>query len=282
AGPGQPDATSANYVALSVTIAAPEVGHTAGLLHTDSLAPINFGTHNPPGVSQYLPIYPGPQAAWETAHSIIASPASVGSTLFDALSTHFSAREDIKLAFIEGGTVVNDAAGHSLATAQALSLVGLSVPNTTQTGFYEGKVLSVAATDVIDAAIQIGASNYYSFQGRAGDVINIQTLSFELTRISDPVDTMLSVYDSSGNLVPYYTGQATNDDGSESGDAAIVDLRLPATGTYYIKVEPFNNTQTGHYELFIYRFQAGNAIPNGGSHDSFVVGPGQSTFVGRG
>src|SRR5262249_32074726 len=118
--------------------------------------------------------------------------------------------------------------------------------------------------------------DFYSFQGRAGDVMNIQALSYSLTRITDPVDTELRVYDSSGNLL------ASSDDNFETADASIVDLKLPANGPYYVDLGAFSSTGTGHYELFMYRFQAGNAIPSGGSNDTFIAGPSHDTFIGRG
>ena len=104
--------------------------------------------------------------------------------------------------------------------------------------------------------------------------------------LSDKVDTELSVYDSAGNLLPYYSGQAFNDNEFESPDAAIYDLKLPADGTYYVKVDEFVSAQqpavNGQYELFMYRFSAGNAIPAGGSNSTFIVGPGNDTIIGRG
>ena len=79
-GPGEPAATSANFVSLSADIGAHENGHGAGLLHIDSFGPITYGVHNPPGVTKFLPPYPGAEAAWETPQHIISSPAAVGST----------------------------------------------------------------------------------------------------------------------------------------------------------------------------------------------------------
>jgi len=287
-GAGQPPATSADFVAMSATIASHEVGHTAGLIHLDSFGPIGFGIHNPPGANQFLPPYPGPQAAWQSTSDIMASPAAVGSTLFDTLnSPYFGARDDVSLAFIEDGTVVNEQtpAPTSMAAAQPVTLYPMAVPNTIARGFDAGKVFSVAAVDVvgsIQASNGMSQSDYYSFQGRAGDLINMQVYSYYLTRITDPVDTELSVYDSSGNLVQYYSGTAFNDDGFETADASIIDLTLPSTGTYYVKLGSYSPTETGNYELLIYRFQAGNAIPMGGSEDTFIAGSGQETITGRG
>src|SRR5262249_35366649 len=106
--PGQLPPTSDNVIALSATIGAHEVGHTAGLIHPDSQGPIGFGDHISP-FFHYLPSYPGPGAAWETPLHLMASPASVNTTLQDAADNpFFGEREAVKLAFIEGGTVVSE------------------------------------------------------------------------------------------------------------------------------------------------------------------------------
>lgn len=299
-GPGQPADTTDNVAALSATIAAHELGHTLGLRHLDAFSPIDFGISNPPGSSGFRPAYPGPQAAWETNESLIASPASVGSSLTDAIfHAALGEREAVKLAFNERGSVVQEQTGHHqvFSEAQPLSLAGLRVPNPKPRGFNAGKEFSVAAVAVEGASLEKRIdgtleSDFYAFDGRAGDLINMQTLSWSLTRISEsadpgitPIDTELLVYDSSGVLVAYHSGQALNDDDFEAADAVIIDLSLPADGVYTIEVRPFDKTasaERGDYELFLYRFQAGNTTPQGGSGDRFVVGTGEATFVGRG
>src|SRR5262249_8883987 len=82
-GPGQPvvDGNAAtpirdNLVALTSTIAAHELGHTAaGLRHQDTDGPSGFGVHTPPGPNAYAPAYPGLAGALESAWHIMASPA---------------------------------------------------------------------------------------------------------------------------------------------------------------------------------------------------------------
>jgi Ca2+-binding RTX toxin-like protein len=312
-GPGQPEASPANRIAMSATIAAHELGHAVGLLHTDAFGPPGTGIHNPPGAARYRPAYPGPIGAFESTGHIIASPASVGSTLFDAVGNpFFGEREAIKLAFIENGTVVAETAEphNTPDAAQPIELYGMFVPNTVAKGLNANKTFDVAAV-VVTGAIELGAggkseSDYYRFEGRKGDLINVQVLSHSLTRIDQPIDALVRIYDADGNLVQYYRGPAINDDGPEGPDAAIVDLILPADGWYVIEVDTFafvendpllegidlndpeiqdalqdalNDTDTGFYELFIYRFAAVNGED---ANDEIYGGDGDDTLIGGG
>jgi Ca2+-binding RTX toxin-like protein len=84
---------------------------------------------------------------------------------------------------------------------------------------------------------------------------------------------------------------AVNDDGPESTDATILDLTLPADGTYFIEVDTFApaagpDTDVGSYELFAYRFDAGNADDVGdvldglGGNDTVSGGLGNDVVKG--
>ena len=174
--------TLSDFVNMSITISAHELGHTLGLEHMDSLGPIGFGISNPPGITGYYPNYAGPVGAFTTQGDVIASPASVGSTLADAADglAQFGARDAITLAFITDGTTVDsdvtdpsnpdwtgmptptvaaapevtdplkpDIGGvATVVSAQPVSLYDLSVPNPITTGFDAGKTFDVSAVDI--------------------------------------------------------------------------------------------------------------------------------------
>ncbi|MCU0961385.1 MAG: pre-peptidase C-terminal domain-containing protein, partial [Pirellulaceae bacterium] len=312
-GPGQPAATGENFAALSITIAAHEVGHSAGARHFYASGPIGFGIHVPPGPDAYKPSYPGLVAALETTLHVMASPASVGSSLSQAVeSLFFSERTAIVLAFAEQGVVVQeDAAATQSPGGQALGeLPGLLVPNTIRRGLNAHRDLAVAAIDVvgsidIDPATGKSESDWYSFAGRVGDVINIEMMSASQTRFAgNAIDAILRLYGADGTLIPSGAGTlAFNDDQFESSDAQIIDFVLPADGVYYVEVDTFHirlpeflgtaggpgylppgfsvdgfvaenpdseivkDTDTGAYELFLFRFDAGNAMDGGDAID---------------
>ncbi len=252
----------------SAIIGSHELGHLLGLRHGDSYGPIGSGIHSPPGAGAYLPAYPGPAGAVETTDHIMASPASVGSTIGDVTSpSWFSERAAVKLAMNEGGSFIGETPGPkgTLATAQAITLSSLIVPNTIVAGANAGAgpAFSVDAVAVSGDLSTGTETDFYSFLGSAGDLMNIELLSAlsSWKPGASVFDTTVRVVDAGGTVIPYYAGSAVNDDEFESFDSILIDLILPADGMYFIEVDrsSFAPGATGTYELFVYRFNG--AVP---------------------
>ena len=293
---GLPAATTENIINMSATIAAHELGHLSGLLHEDAFGPIGTGVSpallDNPNLDGFVPAYGGPIGAPGTPYDVMASPASVGSSLYDATQvTFFGERDAVKLAFADSGTTVVEATGtnNSPGTAQALTLTPLAVPNTLLVGQDVGATFQVSAVDV-NGAILLGANgtsniDYYAFTATAGQLFNLSVLSQTLTRDNgDDIDPVLTLLESDGQtIVPYGTfvngtfvpsssgGLATDDDSFQDQDSIIYDVTMPYTGTYYVQVKTFVGTDQfgithdsgiGPYELFAYSFAttpAGNS-----------------------
>ena len=304
-GPGEPAATSPDFVGLSATIAAHELGHLSGLQHGDSYGPIGSGIYDAVSPGLYNPSYPGRTDANETILHIMASGNSVHSTLFDAINDpFFGEREAIKLAFGEDGSPTNEqlAPHSSIEGAQPLVLAPLVVPNTDLQGTNADAAWDVTAADVVGYLGETnGASNtdFYSFTASAGTLINFQLMSVLLTRTlapagtapndynQGPFDTYLAIFNSSGQVI------ASNDDSFQDADSTIIDLTLPYTGTYYAMVTSspksasLGEPLTGDYELFMYTFAtgadtpAGDTMYAGSGNDTIMAGTGDDTIAAK-
>ena len=291
--PGGPEATSANVVSASTWIAAHELGHLLGLRHADAFGPVGFVANTAPqtvGLAA-TPAIPGAPAAWETNISIMATPALTGFTLADLTTNHFfGVREAVKLAFNQRAPIVPDgrllvaeqSAPHDgISSAQSLSLASLPVPNTLRRGFNAGKDLVVAAVDVIGSIATSGQKDVYRIDGRRGDLMNLQVMSKALNRYQgQSFDAYLTVSDAGGKVV------ASSDDEFESQDPSIIDLVLPADGSYYLEVRGFDATQMGSYELFAWRFDTasptdvGDFIEGRDGKDILLGGAGEDILFG--
>src|SRR5205085_5128914 len=147
-----------------------------------------------------------------------------------AAAPFFGEREAVKLAFDDTGTTIAEQtpAHQSFGTAQPLNLVPLAVPNTLLAGIQVGIQFQVQALDVtgsiaIDPDTHKSEDDYFSFQGRAGELINLQVLSGSLRRSANPIDSVLQVWYADPTtqapaLAPYYQSVAQNDDTFESPD----------------------------------------------------------------
>ena len=303
---GGPTGTSENFVAASAWLAAHELSHLLGLRHADSFGPPGFGIAAPPGRSGYYnnPEYVGPSAAWETDRHIIETPALTGFTLWDLVAVQFfGEREAIKLVYNDMAPITPDgsllvaeqATPHdtrSLSGAQELLTVPLSLPNTLNHGLNAAKDLMAGAVAVLGELTATGELDVYRISGRRGDLLNIQVMSSALDRYkqlssSDDLDAVLTVYDAAGTVV------SLSDDEFETRDPSIIDLVLPADGTYYIEVKGFYHddgqaADTGSYELFLSRFDAatgndaGDVLEGRGGNDTLAGGRGDDTYVFQG
>ncbi|MFI4873414.1 MAG: hypothetical protein ACIARQ_16515 [Phycisphaerales bacterium JB061] len=263
-----------NYVASTANIGSHELGHLLGIRHRDSFGPIGSGSYGPIGAGPFLPDYPGPIGADETDSHIMATPA-FGTPLSNIFTPNWlSERSAIKMQFSQTGTVVAESGGanDSIATAQPLALGNMTVPNTIVTGDNAG--IGDFSVDAITVTAELSsgdAQDFYSFTASAGDLMNFEVMSNVLDqRIGNTIDSMISILDSNGDFVDYYGTDATNDDEIETTDSLILDLIIPADGTYYVMVEPFSNGDTGGYELFINRFNG--AVPAPASAAFFAMG----------
>ena len=234
--PGEPAATSADFVGLSATIAAHELGHLSGLEHGDSYGPIGSGIYDGVTPTLYNPPYPGPTDADETILHIMASGASVHATLLKAINDpFFGEREAIKLAFGEDGTPTNEQTTphYTIADAQPIALRRWSCPTPT----------SRASTPTSLRRHGRRRGRLYGAGGRRQTPRPTITRSRRGRHLDQPgghvggpgppqgaFDTTLTVYDSNGNVIAY------NDDSFQDTDSTILDLTLPTTGTYYVEV----------------------------------------------
>ena len=282
-GGGNPPATPANIVELTVLVSAHEGGHMLGLRHGDSFGPIGSGITSRLNNNIYTPSYPGPANANETFNHIMATPA-IGETIAEAISgLYFGEREAVKLAtWAFGGAVAAEQAGAhgTTATAQDITLRELFVPNMLLNGANVGRTFRVNELSVTGAIGVGGEVDLYRFTGVAGQLMNIEVMSQVLSRLATSIDSRVRVLDSTGAVIPYFGSTATNDDEFETGDSILIDLTLPSTGTFYIEVTAQAAADTGAYELFAFNFATYTPALGNGSGTGGGTGTGSATDLG--
>ena len=250
-----------DIISASAVIGAHELGHIFGLRHHDAWGPIGAGV--PEGLSfRYTPSYPGPEDADETRDHIMNTPALAGQ-FFDTFSRSWlGEREAIKLTYAANGQAVFEttAQNDTFEDAQMLELEELIVPNTIINGQNaDAGDFSIKATSVIGTFGFVDPGDFYAFEGETGMAYSFEVISSATDRYSnvDPIDGIISIFDSQFNPVDYYGVPASNDDDVEfSRDSHLLDLILPESGIYYAHVETFGSGDTGTYELFINSFVA--------------------------
>jgi hypothetical protein len=286
--------TSANIIGLTTTIAAHELGHLSGLQHQDAFGPIGTGIYTGVDPTLFYPTFPGPSAATETTSDIMASPSSVGSTLLQAAGTTWVGERDaIKLAFNDSGTVLAQpnlatqsvsvtttlppAAGGRTLTITSAYVVGnlpsLAVPNTLRPGARDyGATFNVTAVAVNGTLATTAEEDFYAFNAHAGQLMTFQVISNNNTLNPRPIISELLVVGPSGQVVGY------NRNEFESSDSTLMDITLPADGTYYVGVDSYQALTAGNYQLFMYSFATSGSSAGGGA--TLVGASGNDTLVG--
>ena len=260
---GQLAPTVDNFVALSATIAAHELGHLAGLRHVDAFGPIGSGVYLPDNAAAFLPGLPGPAAAADTPLHVMSSPASTRSDLIAAAGdTFFGVREAVKLAFADTGTVTAETGRRARRPTARTPRASRSpwqpdrvrpehVSGPAGVGRRRAGARPSRAADVVGAHRRTRRStgpsenDWYSFAGHGrarwspsrscpGPWAGSPTGSTRSSGCTRP----------DGNLVAYQLRASPSADGRrqlrEPG-RPLLDLPLPADGTYYVEVDTFTS-----------------------------------------
>lgn len=85
--------------------------------------------------------------------------------------------------------------------------------------------------------------DYWTFTGQAGERLRI-------VMAADEFDTFVAIGQLEGET---FTEIANNDDGGDDGTNSLIEVTLPANGTYVIRANSFSGGSTGTYRLKIER-----------------------------
>ena len=280
----EPNLSGPQLVTASANVAAHELGHLLGLRHADALGPIGTGISNEFAPS-FVPAFEGPlDGAIEAENHIMGNgfPFNFENSFFTERLNWFSERSSARLVVAEGHQTVIDMDGNdTIADAQPMELLNQVVPNTIEEGGIVGGVLIepvnagtgdfCGAIAVVEGSLN-GSDNdpvdIFRIEGRAGDILNLQVLSSRLPRLcSNSIDPTISVTDAAEVLLDYHGVDAFNEDGVDAiefarfGDAELVDLTLTSDGPIFVQVglSDRNPSESGNYELLVYRFGAVDA-----------------------
>ncbi len=223
--------------------AAHELGHNLGLRHHDAHGNLVFegATINTGGDEDLR----------------LLSTGSTGLSEMQREQTRdFSINSQVKLAYANTSIVSGNPtalledgdAGDTLATAQAITFEEIPVADR----FGEviiGELEVDADVDLFEVQL-VGGSQFTI------DVNNDFSSGFN----NDPVDTVISLLDDSGNVL--FTNDDTLYSATEFGtgtlrstDSVLYNVGIVDTGTYFVQIESFGASDSGDYQLLLHSDQ---------------------------
>ncbi len=217
--------------------AAHEFGHNLGLMHEDSYGEVAYS-----GIA-------GVASTGGQQNQYLMASSQTGLTeLQRETERTLNARALVKLEYAAGllsatpESVVEQTTSHNtLATAQPVAFTPMTVTE-------------LEAANIIGNLALGNEIDWYLFEALADTLLSADVISEEI--FFDSVDTIISLYGIDGTTL-----LAKNDDTRfdaalfgvgplETRDSAFFNVLLPATGTYFLKVESYAGT-VGDYELLL-------------------------------
>jgi len=227
-------------VQQSANTAAHELGHLLGLRHHDGFGPPGSGlpSSGPTGAGQPSPLesvppYEGPLEADETTLHLMSTGRTGATTQVRAsVDQFFSERSAIKVAIGQSLPALREAE----AKVGVLEPLALSAPNPVVVGESAGTAQLDARVLALAGSIsEPDEVDEFRFRALAGDAWTIELVSSSDPSFTSPVVTDLSLLieqsDGSTELVAF------NAQIFEGNDPLLLDVSLPADGTYIVQIE---------------------------------------------
>ena len=235
------EALSTVIVNASANIGAHELGHTLGLRHHDAFGPIGSGI-NPEGIptpGTFVSLIDTPvlTEADETFLHIMSGGATGRPLSGSANADNFlSERSAIKMAINERGRFITDEEinREGFDPFKRLKVVNPILEGDNADGRFD--VRNVLVEGTID---ELGDFDFFEFNGKAGDVLNVEAISDVEGQFNPDFDLFYP------SLSLFFFDEATqtfqqiaqNIQGYESFDAFLIDFVLPEDGLYVVFIE---------------------------------------------